>query len=490
MSDKPHQLEMPAKALPLEQLTVAMIGVRAAQAADSIAACRQIAMPSSPQFAMFAKTAPTHPELLARVAAEHAERLPQPKPTDRLVRGGMLVHDALFADYLEALGGAGPDIAKQIREQSRQRLLGATDTRELFTIGLWQIPAGLCDAALWWLWDTGPRGSVAPAWLTLLGGVLWTGDAGEILRRKQRPAMALPFAEDTAMMRRALVIEGQLLDEQGELSPLVPIGPAQLDALAQQGLESLDTPTADRLFGWLLRLGFELHAADPLKPVHMYAKEIVGGYRAIAAELGVRGGKAANEIAALLAALNRCCLSWDVPGLSRGQPLPLVHLMTTKQHHCRPGRQQSFSLGLSPLWTPGLCHLLTGSDRLIVPWLDLPTLEPIHNRHHRAAVRLWREVRLALRIQAHELHHGGVRLDWQTLALTAELPTAQLPVLLDAWTTETGPLEIAGDRVTPRDPMVRAMLLDGADRQSLQRERGRRGADRRWKKGKKAEDKR
>lgn len=478
--DRGRQLQMPTQELPLDQLTVAVVKARADDAAASVAVSQGMTGFGSALHAALAKFAGEHAQKLARTVAEQAKYIPLPKEKDLLVKDGMLVHDALFADHLVGLGEAGQKFAAEIRERSRHQLQQVVGDQERFKVGLWLVPAKLHAPELWYLWDTGrgeETGKKVPGWTCVLGAVLWEGESGEVLRRLRAPAMAFPFAQDTSRLRRAVWSEGQIVDDRGDPSPLVPVGPAQLDALARQGLDALDTPTADRLFGWLLRTGFELHAADPERPAHMYSKEIVGGYRAIAEDLGVRGGKASNEIAALLAALNRCSLSWNVPGVSRGQPLPLVHLMA--KDHCRPGVRETFSLGLSPLWTPGLCHLLTGTERLIVPWIDLPML-PIHNHFHRAAVRMWRSIRLCLRVQAAELPQG-VRLDWASLAAEAGLPDDRLPALIEAWTAETGPLKASEGRITPRDPTVLALLLEGAGRQQNQRTRGRRGADRRRK---------
>jgi hypothetical protein len=325
-----------------------------------------------------------------------------------------------------------------------------------------QEEAGSLEASARELWADPARVPEEQRWVRILASVVWRDEVAARLETERRlggPAMVLPLARTVASLAAVSVEGGQLVTATGAAVPIAPLCPAELAVLeGHPGLKRLGSVTADRLVGWLLRTAFALHLENPHR--HLYAVRIVGGFRELARLVGgSESNKVRADVAALVDVLSRCTLTWNLPGDRGGGSL----LTWREVERPAPGRPAAFLLGLSPVWTPGLVHLLGRGERALVPWVDLPPLEAVGPYLQPRAVRLFRLAMVALREGALELsQRGGVRLDWPALASEVEFPVLHLPKLLEAWARPGSPLVRDGERWTlaegPETSAALAML--------------------------------
>ena len=347
-------------------------------------------------------------------------------PTDRDLRGAL-------AGFL---AGYGPPAAEYV---DAVRAGGAAEGWSPF----W-LPAGTV------------RKPTPPPWVGLLARVCWVCGVRSASAALP-PAVVLPFALGLAA--------------RPGVAPWEPVGPDTVDLPSAAGL--LDTPIADRFFAWLLVKAAEEDAKSPLRPLNMYSVRIDGGDAEIARQLGLAPGRASAEIGRIREALGRIALPWDVPGVSKGSPLPLLHTLSPTP--AAPGRPAGFALGLSPVWTPKLAPYMFGSERLLVFWLPLPDLDGVNTKHARGAVLLWRNIRVDLLLGAADLARGGVALDPGDLARRAGLSEPVVVGLLAEWSGDGGPLRDLGGRYLVRDPGTVAALISAGE---LREKRSRAGKKR------------
>jgi hypothetical protein len=178
-------------------------------------------------------------DMLIEALVTHAGRLEQLLPTTGpVVREGMHVWDAVLADHLDGIGPTGAEAAHKLRAKSAEAVL----TTELDSADFWRwwsfgydamrelaqrkqesrgealpTPAAIAEA---------PAYMKAPRWVIMLARTLWADQVRAAAERRARlraPALVLPFARDIAKMRRAKVVNGRLVGENGVPSPLVPL---------------------------------------------------------------------------------------------------------------------------------------------------------------------------------------------------------------------------------------------------------------------------
>lgn len=337
-------------------------------------------------------------------------------------RDGMFSWDAALADELENIGAVGAKTAKQLRTNARKR----EAKREAGTLD----PAERFHA--WFRSDTRLQAVIT------LARVVWLDVVRPQIKRREAkpPALAYPIHVSVVdVLTRTTKTE----DGNGQRSitfPGVPlIDAAALTAVQTRGVELLRSRTAFRFVGWAVMLGHERAIHDVPDPRTLH---VVGGWGAIADELGMTSKRAPEEIRAIAEALDIA----RVP-LPTGEHRTL--LMLRDAEAATGQRQSSIKIILGPELLPDyvfdLRHampkgrMLTEAERLIPMLRDVPVTgaKQTYGAQEALAMLFVRE----LRVNARSLARTGAveisRRRWGELASQVRLPNATLPKVLDRW---------------------------------------------------------
>jgi hypothetical protein len=159
--------------------------------------------------------------------------------------------------------------------------------------------------------------------------------------------------------------------------------------------------------------------------------DIQGGYRGLVEVIGAMPGRSEMHVRDLVRLLRRITVRWQAA--DRTGELPLLVGFDDRTAVETRHRSAVLTLWLSPLMIPGKVVLPKGW-RTLVPVLDLPALGAVSRNLWAAAGRLDLLALIRLAKRSPELvTHGGVHLDWESLAVEAGLNPARLPPLLDYW---------------------------------------------------------
>lgn len=487
MSSDPEQPQM---STPLAQLKVSDVAPWHAHVATSLDTFFSTTGPGSPVRELFCTVAASqdqfkglddkHVEPFAQVLGAHARRIPRPGPDDPLISNGMLVHDALFVDYLNSLGEEVGEWAAGIKERSTSRLreaLGEQHLMEMSDADCLHLPQ------VWALWNRS-KDRTYPRWARLLLLAIMAGPDGEDLLEQINtekvlfhPALFRPMVERVALAQSSRLEQGQIVDDQGRQRWLVPA--PSIDPLLVERFHGLEM-FGSTLFDALIRtMVHEAHKQFIIDPNRRMIIEVSGGLSALASQLGFKRAEDRVNLRALLVTMTQTTVVLDHPDRFRSTVL----LVDFDEVRAAPGRPTRVKLELSPLFAPQAVFSVPKGhpDRAVIPVLTAqPPLDVVNRNARPAALALeWRAL-IELHDRARELfEREGVELDWHKLALDSGLPTPTLPRLLESWTTGPSPRWVRdGARWTLGPEYTDAIeLLKQAGRR---KKSGREAARRRW----------
>ncbi len=369
---------------------------------------------------------PEYPELIAialrRCLTELAAALAR-LPLRRRDHDGVLAHDEAVAAVLERVGDTGGHLASKLRTRSRTALaafdLGESDARSLL-----------------WLWRGRPPRAL---------GMFAAAIAVDVVQ----PACATPPAVSLSVAvaaRDGFWGRGELIGRRVLSGGRVVADAVEADdEVLRRVFRAVHTLAGHRLFRWLLAVGQRQHLVGEPDP---RAVVIHGGFEELAATVGVRGHKAATELAQALDGMQR--LRVALPGGFVGG------LLT---YNIARARRTTLRIVLGdPLFPSWVSTLPKGSGtrreaRMLVPVpLALPPMAG-REREHAALATLQVELLMEFRKRAEELTDGGVLIDdWRPLLERSGVPGSTWEAARLLWTAP-GP-----DQVLVPQPDGRLLL--------------------------------
>lgn len=346
------------------------------------------------------------------------------------------------------------------------------------------------EADTWAPWLPPPEGGF-PARHGWLVKALWEDLVRPLLERFSRkpPAIArLVHAPVTALLSSPKVREegGQMALDLGLAAPCIVREVADLPNAAR-GIELFKSIHAHRVLWHIVRVAHERAVAIPGWSPHL---EYEGGYAALAETCGIKGGKGAEQVRALVDLFS--VLDLTLPGYIGG--------LLTRTFIEAKGQRRAFLKIIpgTPL-LPGYVHELqrvagTASvaarrEQDLIPLLPVP---PVLGRGNDAGAQATLQLRVVshLRDHAADLAEGRgapLPLDtWAQLAAESHVPRSLAPKLLPYWQEDhqDGPAvlkQVDRDRYTLGDAhaAARTFLEDGGRRSLESSEAGRRSAAKR-----------
>jgi hypothetical protein len=394
-------------------------------------------------------------------------------PVERIA-GDVLAFDAVFADWL-AEQGAPEDMLAREREAARDR--SHTHEKQLRL-------AQHDDAALWYLWVPRDYGRKAPRFLRRIADCVWDGcrDVRDTSDRLIAPAQVDVVASMFTSTRiRYDETTQRIVDNRGRptnIALLSSIPRERADVVREMtrvvsGLDKLSSLTWYRIRSYLANRAFGAAVANDPRPEEVM---IEGGWHGFAAALGLKSGKAPDEIREIVntaAGLRFVVDDTSIPLLGE------VHTATVyPELRQRPGRSARIRIRLSAAWVPNQPQL-HGYD--LIPIVSVPPVGSLNPRSHGAAARADLLAMIEMRTYCTDiLDYGGVRLDWSAIAEQAELPSQALREALDLWRgtrwQQTGDRWMPGPSKDMERPAL--MLREAAEMSRAAQARGRLRADR------------
>lgn len=363
--------------------------------------------------------------------------------------GPLLWADAAFARLLRSIGPKGSTLATELLEARAKRLLELQARSQAPDTGS-RVPWG----RLWNFWLPRAHGLVSDRvsqstglhlhWLTghapvfeLLGLAIWHDELRPHLERSARnpPALTTPVFDVLAQVCRPggavrSLGHNQLAyeDRDGNLvdiAPQVALVASEVLEIVRAGARTLGTPNAHRLLRWLVRTLNAQWLAAVREPNRVV---IDGGFARLAEAAGTTANnKAISQSRAIIYAMAH--LRFPMPDGSTG------NLVTYRESPARGHRQARLVLTASDPLMPGYVQRLRGSERSLVPVVDLPPFVGRPNDRG-AQVAMQCGVLRLLRKRARDLaSDGSTRIDadrWVELRDFAGVTTPWERVL-DTW---------------------------------------------------------
>jgi hypothetical protein len=430
----------------------------------------------------------------------------------------MLWADAVAARHIAALGESGKAWAAAIRLKAPARLrrfkgmpfggeqLGLFAGRSSPGAPEWASGIeALQDLFKLWLWTGANR---APDIFAILAETLWRDVVEARVAERKHPAIARGVEQTVdkvlwAPGRRMVQIDGAgqalLLLDGLPVAKVTPLPRKKKELRRLDPDDVIEAPTIEREIADYFASAHTLTCWKLVRHIviEMYRKHFMGddsaaltyegGIQTLADELGIKGGKGAQEVRQALDAGWAMAADWPDGGAVRG-------LWVWSLEPAAPGRPAILNITVASQLRPGYAAQIPkrrDKERQL-----LPVLEDEHGRAY-LPPRLGspqlalKQVRLSgfviefFRERATELQkHGHVRIsdaDWASLAKRAGLQPDDIGPLVDRWTQDPGAfLERKGaDRYTLAPAHRRALAtLMGAAKKSI--EGAKRQAARRW----------
>lgn len=391
---------------------------------------------------------------------------------------GMLWLDECFVSHIEKVGKKGLELAKKISDASK----------------VWgeEHKANKAAIKLFRLWIDLEEPPYYCRYLGVLAKVIWEDRVKQIVGRQTNncPSLVKPVIDRMVILNNKrnnqfIEKEEQIIycDQKG--SPLI-IAPAldeQVIATFKKGINGLGTLTGHKLLRWQVRTGFERWAQGESDPRLI---EIDGGYSRIAEYAKCTSKTDIAKIKEILQAQAYGRLMF-----SDGSQGNMITLNIMEKY--RNEEPSKINIVLGEMLLPSYVFQLERSDRLLIPFGELPPLHGSPNSHASQA-QLQLLVFREFSNQSNRLVQEGSVLitkdQWRQLAQEADLPTDKVDIVVRHWCQPdlfNCFLERQGDefRLASYYDKAQKFLEDQGKRRAVNSERGKKSAEKRANKLKK-----
>lgn len=383
-------------------------------------------------------------------------------------REGMLWLDARAADFLEDVGPYGRGLAAELRTRARvrweQQLRNRSDP----------VREGASPISLFRLWYDPDHDPTQIPFVSILARVLWRDEVEPRLRQAKVPALSITVLESShrALWSRDRHVEVReeghvVANQRGEVLAVLratgacPVVPGEIAS----ALSTTRSLIAHRLVRLLVKAGYEQFYVSRLRDYRKIV--ILGGYSALAHQLGLSGSKGEDQLRRALGALQHIHIH-----LPHGD---LGGLLTWSYYPEAPTRRAVLSVVLGDALLPNYVVALSKrtakarESRMLVPIPShLPPMVGMRRNEYPAQATLQLLILAELRRNAATLvREGSVRITdkrRRELAIDAELPGSLLHRVIERWlvTRDDGEAFLVSpeaDRYSLAEPAYRRELL-------------------------------